>query len=169
MGTTSAPLQNRDTFRVVALPPIARDFCYVWQTEDSFPAMMTNTYKSLTRLKQIFAWLREDNRQIGSIEFVRGSRGVREFRGALLFDTDDKLIVHAPHALLGYYGDGPTLSREILALYGMAEGVFTYINERVIRDIEQRDAHGNPCYSVAITLQRRTVENVTILPTCVVW
>lgn len=64
--------------------------------------------------------------QIARAEFIwRWDELTRkEYRGAVLFDNHQQPLIHVSDALLGYEGNGPELSRNILCSLGVAEQMF---------------------------------------------
>lgn|GEM_PF-3603358 len=91
--------------------------------------------KALARVAEFI-----DGRQIDHVEFLhrrRGDFGARELRGAILYDTsssEPEPCLHVLNALLGYQGSGPLLSKSIMMLLGMSEGMFDQMN-RSVNDI----------------------------------
>lgn len=52
-------------------------------------------------------------------------------RGAVFFDSTGQTVMHVMHALLGYNGSGPTLSKCLLRQLGVEQAMFDELNGRL--------------------------------------
>lgn len=71
--------------------------------------------------------------QIARVEFIwkRDDVARKDFRGAVLFDNRQQPVIHVSDALLGYGGNGPGLSENILTTLGVPEQMFHEANTSV--------------------------------------
>ena len=82
---------------------------------------------------------------IARLEFVWDED--QSLRGVAIFDSRGQLVVHVVHALLGYSGNGPTLSEQITTHLGVSPQMFEEIqcavwNQRPYKVIVSRRKHG---------------------------
>lgn len=69
--------------------------------------------------------------------------------GAILFDQQDRPLLHLPNAQLGYHGSGPGHSKEVLKLIGVPSSIFDQVNS----DVEDDRKRGKS-YAIAVYLDR---------------
>jgi hypothetical protein len=84
-----------------------------------------------TAARRLDTELTDGGSQIGGLEFVKVyvPDVQKEVRGVILFDRANNPDIHVIHALLGYDGNGPGLSKHILGLLGLPDEAFTQIND----------------------------------------
>lgn len=83
---------------------------------------------------------------IARLEFFWSVEDDDEYRGVAIFDSRGQLVVHVLHALLGYGGSGPTLSRQIMGLLGVSIEMLDDIqravwNQRPYKIVVSREKH----------------------------
>ena len=70
-----------------------------------------------------------DSGRIARAEFIRNEMLGR--RGVVFYDNRGVPLIHVVHALLGYDGSGPDLSRRLLETLGVSELEFDEVNREV--------------------------------------
>lgn len=102
-----------------------------YEADDSLPVIDDDTYSALRRIKVLFPdanSVEPDSADLGlaaRLEFFRDDR--IGSRGVAIFNNEGLLIVHVLHALLGYNGSGPDLSRDIMAQLDVPRRMFDEI------------------------------------------
>lgn len=125
----------RTTPVLEVLSPTVPEFGYTtWSPAGSFPAITDSSDASLKQVRAILAGVealymdtsnpRTEVFGLPARVELFWYRERQELRGLAIFDTEERLIVHVAHALLGYSGSGPILTREILKLLGVSKEMF---------------------------------------------
>ncbi len=139
-NNSTEPFQRRIPLLADIVPEAPSEYGpLLWQTEDSLPAIVDDTDTAWSKLgPTLYDIVHEESTAFGfeaptRVELVwdRDPRpallGDQDIRGLALFDSNGRLFVHVVHALVGYDGSGPTLSRDILRLIGVPYSVFNEI------------------------------------------
>lgn len=113
----------------------------LWQDDASMPALTQSTHVVWQQLEPILVRIdeaRESEQFTASPPFslparleLIWDRHHSHRQGLVMFDSQGQLIVHVVHALLGYDGSGPQLSKQILTHLGVGEAMFEQIQHEV--------------------------------------
>jgi hypothetical protein len=101
-----------------------------WSSDGSLSPILTCTHDALRQAHNV---LHHPACQPNRVEILwdRGtSRFHSDVRGMLLYQNT-KFVVHVLHALIGYIGAGPTLTKNILVMLGVTEAQFDEVNQQV--------------------------------------
>ncbi len=94
-------------------------------------------YASTQTAQRVCAIIDAHTDAVRRVEFVHhiDNGGKREYRGAVFYVAADgpnpEPLVYAEHALLGYSGSGPDMSRNIMLYLGMSSEQFHEMNQSV--------------------------------------